>query len=39
MKNETETENAAANMICGIVGVMSWGLLVAGPLGFFAIGH
>ncbi len=38
MKNEPEIENATANIICGVIGVVSWGLLAAGPLGFFAIG-
>ena len=38
MKNEHEIENAAANIICSVVGVVSWGLLAAGPLGFYTIG-
>jgi hypothetical protein len=37
MKNEHEIENAAANLICGAVGIVSWGLLAAGPLGFLAL--
>ena len=37
MKNEHEIENVAANLICGVVGVVSWGLLAAGPLGFFSV--
>ena len=37
MQNEHEIENAAANVICSIVGVVSWGLLAAGPLGFLAL--
>ena len=39
MKNEAEYENAAANIICSVVGLVSWGLLAAGPLGFFIIGR
>ena len=37
MKKEAEFESIAANVICSLVGVVSWGLLAAGPLGFFAI--
>jgi hypothetical protein len=37
MKKEAEIESIAANVICSVVGVVSWGLLAAGPLGFFAI--
>ena len=36
MKKEAEIERIAANIICGVVGVASWGLLAAGPLGFLA---
>ena len=37
MKREVEIERFAANVLCGVVGLVSWGLLAAGPLGFVAL--